>query len=516
LQGASLVALASICERGLLFLANVFSARVSGPENYGTYGLTLQTAGVLASHASLGIGLVATRFAAEYPLGHPQNRAFVRSILHLSFYLAVLSSVLMLALSWPLAYWFFGKPALVRVLQVALLTAPVFVLFEAIRGLLVGQTFYSGLIVLSAIFGVFMVFLLPLSAPKGPRWMLFTHAMCALVALLTVILIIIRRYHLTDLSFRRLPDTAEEHVPLARMLRFGMLQVGSGTAVNLIMIWLMALLVRYAPPEDLISSYIMPIGLVMLEGPAFVLSAGALFVSYFGLREVGYYNAASSLRNLSSLLPGLLLQVSYTLMTDRRSETYGGARRIVLVNTWLTSIFIIPIAGLGIAIMPWLLPFLFGKEFTEGVEPASYLLATAVVHTISQAAVNRLSIISLRTLAAVNLLWVLVAGIVGWFLVQSKGATGVAQSLLLAHCATMIVVPFTLQWLRGTSAWLWIVTGIGLAGALAPLFLSLFVQNHSDLFYWPRLAVVAVSGFLTLVLWLIRNPILDIRSYANS
>lgn len=86
LQGASLVALASICERGLLFLANVLSARVSGPENYGTYGLTLQTAGILASHASLGIGLVATRFAAEYPPGHPQNRLFVQRILQLSFF----------------------------------------------------------------------------------------------------------------------------------------------------------------------------------------------------------------------------------------------------------------------------------------------------------------------------------------------------------------------------------------------------------------------------------------------
>jgi O-antigen/teichoic acid export membrane protein len=282
------------------------------------------------------------------------------------------------------------------------------------------------------------------------------------------------------------------------------------------MIWLMALLVRYAPAEDVISSYIMPIGLVMLEGPAFILSAGALFVPYFGLREVGYYNAASSLRNLSSLLPGLLLQVSYALMTDRRSETYGGARRIVLVNTWLTSIFIIPIAGIGIAIMPWLLPFLFGKEFTEGVEPANYLLATAVVHTISQAAVNRLSIISLRTLAAVNLLWVVVAGTVGWFLVQRQGATGVAQSLLLAHCATMVIVPFTLHWLRGTSPWLWIITGIGLVGALAPLFLSLACPSDSSWDYWPRLCILAVSGLLMLVLWLIRNPILDIRSYANS
>jgi hypothetical protein len=119
-------------------------------------------------------------------------------------------------------------------------------------------------------------------------------------------------------------------------------------------------------------------------------------------------------------------------------------------------------------------------------------------------------------LAAVNLLWVVVAGTVGWFLVQRQGATGVAQSLLLAHCATMVIVPFTLHWLRGTSPWLWIITGIGLVGALAPLFLSLACPSDSSWDYWPRLCILAVSGLLMLVLWLIRNPILDIRSYANS
>jgi O-antigen/teichoic acid export membrane protein len=506
--GASLVALANIVERGFLFLANAISARVTGPENYGTYGLALQTAGILASHASLGIGLVALRYAAEFPPGHPQNRSFVQRILQLSLVLALVSSVLMLALAWPLANWFYSKPGLYRVLQVALLTAPVFVLFEALRGLLLGQSYYRGIVFLSIIFGLLMAAFLPLAAPRGPRWMVGTHAVAAFVALGVVMFLIIHRFRI------KLGERVSTEVPMSRMLRFGILQVGSGTAVSLLMIGMMALLVRYAPPEEVVGAMLTPLSMVQMDGPAMALSAGAGLVSFLGLREVGYFSAASSLRNLIALIPGLLLQVSYGLMTDRRSESYGGAKRIVLVNTWLSAIFIIPTAGVGMAVMPWLLPLFFGRDFAEGVPAASLLLATATAHTVSQAAVNRISIVKLRWLAGLNILWVLVAGACGWFLIPRLGASGVAVSLLIAHCATMLAVPEVLRLLGELHRGLWMITLIGLAGALGPLALIASCPEEAGLWCWQRPAIVGWSGGLALLLWAIRHPILDIRAYA--
>jgi O-antigen/teichoic acid export membrane protein len=500
-QGASLVALANICERGFLFLANVLSARVSGPENYGTYGLAIQTAGVLASQASLGIGLVATRFAAEFPPGHPQNRAFVRRILQLSAGLAVLASALMLLLAWPLAYWFYNKPLLFQVLLVALLSAPAFVLLEAVRGLLLGQLYHRGLLILSLIFGVMMILLLPPAAVKGPRWMVATHALCTTVALMAVIVLIYRKYRLNE------RDEVAEQLPTVRMLRFGILQLGSGTAINLVMIWMLALLVRFAPADDALAAALVPLGGAILHGTALMMTIGAAFTPLLGLREVGYYNAASSIRNLTSMLPGLLLQVTYGLMTDRRGEQYGGVNRILLVNTWLSALFVIPVAGIGIAIMPWLLPFFFGRDFAEGVMPACYLLAVAAVHTVSQAAVNRLSVLRARTLGLVNLLWVVVAFFAAWVLVPRLGATGVAQSLLIAHIVTMLVVPETLRIYRGLPAGLWFLTLLGLVGALAPLVLLQWslAEGLHDLASWPRILMVATSLALTGVLLLSRG-----------
>jgi O-antigen/teichoic acid export membrane protein len=503
-QGASLVALAALCERGLLFLANVLCARMSGPENYGTYGLAIQTAGALASQASLGIGLVATRFAAEFPVGHPQNRAFVRRILQLSAGLAVLASILMLLLAWPLAHWFYNRPLLFQVLLVALLSAPAFVLLEAVRGLLLGQMYHRGLLILSLIFGVLMILLLPPAAIKGPRWMVATHALCCLVALSVVITVLVRKYHLLE------PNEVAEELPLVRMLRFGILQVGSGTAINLVMILMMALLVRSSPAEESLAAAMIPLGGAILNGTALMMTVGLAFSPLFGLREVGYYNAASSIRNLTSLLPGLMLQVTYGLMTDRRGEQYGGVNRILLINTWLAAFYIVPVVGLGIAIMPWLLPFFFGPSFAEGVVPACYLLAVAAVHTVSQASVNRLSVLRARTLGLVNLFWVAVATVSGLLLVPAEGATGVAKSLLIAHASTMLVVPETLRLYRGLPPGLWYLTLLGFTGALLPLVWlqsSLYDGTLYDLTSGSRLLMLASSLLVTILLWFARGMI---------
>jgi len=500
-RGASLVALASLCERGFLFLANVLAARTSGPENYGTYGLAIQTAGFLASQASLGIGLVATRFAAEFPPGHMQNRAFVRRILQLSAGLAIAAGALMLLLAWPLAHWFYSKPYLFQVLLVALFSAPAFVLLEAVRGLLLGQLYHRGMLVLSIVFGVLMVLLLPPAAIKGPRWMVATHALCTTIALATTVILLIRRYHL----LRR--NEVAEQLPMVRMFRFGVLQLGSGTAINLVMLWMLALLVRFAPPEDMLSAAIVPMGGTILHGTALVLTIGVAFSPLLGLREVGYYNAASSIRNLASMLPGLLLQVTYGLMTDRRGEQYGGVNRVLLINTWLSAFFIIPVVGVGMAVMPWLLPFFFGRGFAEGVVPACYLLAVAAVHTVSQAAVNRLSVVRARTLGLVNLLWVGVAMVAGWLLVPREGATGVAQSLLIAHVVTMLVVPETLRPYRGLPAGLRFLTLVGLVGALLPLVLLQWCLSEERLYdptAWPRVLMILSALLLAGVLWACR------------
>lgn len=473
------------------------SARISGADHYGAYCLALQTAGFLASQASLGIGLVATRFASEYPPGHPQNRDFVRRIVHLSSVLAVVSSVLMMAFAWPLAHWFYNQPLFFRVLLITIFTAPVFVMMDAVRGLMLGLSYYRGLVILSTLFGATMLVLMPLAAIRGPRWMVMTHAVCAFVTCITLLAVLQKKYQLSLWSFRA------SNVPILPMLRFGMLQLGTGTAVNLVMIALMALLVRYATREELVATLLLPLGFVFQQGTAWILNMGLSYYPLYGFREVGYYNAASSIRNIAASLPSLLNQTTLGLMTTKRGETFGGVNRVVLINTWMAAFFMIPVMCGGLILIPWLLPLFFGPDFRDGVVPASYLLAVALVHMVSQPGVNRLTVLRPRSVMLAHLAWIVVALSAAWFLVPMLGATGVALTLLLAHTVAALLIPIALKYHEGLPRHLVHLTLLGMMGAVLPLTVLDFERHQ--IMHWSNGVIVLISGLIMLLIWNLRD-----------
>lgn len=493
LQGGTLIALASLVERSFLFIANASSARIAGVENFGTYGLALQAAGFLASQASLGIGMVATRFSSEYPVGHVHNRDFVQKIVQLSLILSLISAVLMMGLAWPMAHWFYNKPLFFRVLLVTVFTAPVFVLLDAARGLMLGLSYYRGLVLLSSIFGVTMLCLMPLAAMRSPRMMVFTHGVCALAACIVIFLVLQRRFHLNLFS------PASREVPVKNMLRFGLLQLGSSAAVNMVMMVLMALLVRYASREELMATALLPMGMVLQQGTVWMMNIGLSYYPMFGFREVGYYSAASSMRNVIAMIPGLLNQTTIGLMTNLRGEQFGGVNRIVVINTWLSAIFMMPVTALALILLPWLLPLVYGKGFIGGVAPASYLLVVGLIHMISQPAVNRLTVVRPRTVIYIQAAWIVVALVAAFLLVPRMGATGVAIALLLAHTASALLVPLGLQWHQSLPRHLLQLTVMGILGGIT--LLSVLDYQHQSIWHWSNGLVLIVASAVLYCLW---------------
>jgi len=499
LKGASLIALATLLERGFLFLANVFSARIAGAEHFGAYGLALQTAGFMASQAGLGIGMVACRFAAEYPVGHALNRDFVHRIIHLSVGLAFLASILMLAFAWPLANWFYNKPVFFRVLVITIFSAPAFVMLDAVRGLLIGVSYYRGMVILSTIFGISMLILMPWAAIRGARWMVLTHAVCSFMTCLSLLILLNHKFHLKLLSF------GSSQVPLWPMLRFGILQVGTGTAVSLVMMTMMAMLVRYASREEMIATALLPLGVIVQQGTVWLVTIGLSYYPIFGFREVGYYNAASSVRNIASILPGMLHQTMISLMTNKRGDEFGGANRVLLINTWMSAFFLIPVTSLGLIFMPWFLPFFFGRGFMEGVMPACFLLAVGLIHMVAQPAVNRLTILSPRAVMIAHVFWIVSALGSAFFLAPMLGATGVALSLLIAHSVAALVVPLMLAWYGNLPEHFLTLTLFSMMGAVVPL---LFVEeHHHPLVCWTNGMILVVMVVLMLLIWSLRGPL---------
>lgn len=486
LQGGVLIGLATLLERGFLFIANFTSARIAGEENLGVYALALQTAGFLASQASLGIGMVATRFSSEFPVGHPHNRDFIQRIIQLSLALALLSSLLMFAIAWPMAHWFYNKPQFYRVLVITVFSAPAFVLLDAVRGLLLGLSFYRGLVILSAVLGLSMLILMPWAATRSPRWMVLAHATSAFIACTTLYLVIRKQFGF------QLFSSASRHVPVWAMLRFGFYQLGTSTAINLVMMTMMAILLRYATPEETLAAALLPLGFVLQQGAVWMMNMGLAHVPLFGFREVGYYSAASSMRNMTTTVPGLLNQLTISLMTRLRGEEFGGVNRIVLINTWLSTIFMIPVTAIVQICLSWLLPLLYGKGFIEGVGPASYLLAVALIHMVSQPAVNRLTVVSQRTLAFVQFAWIVVALLAAYFLVPSMRASGVALALLLAHSTTALLVPLGLHLHATLPRYLIKLTLMGLVSAWLPF--TVFDSHPGTMIHWTHFVILGIAG----------------------
>jgi O-antigen/teichoic acid export membrane protein len=497
-RGGVLIGLATLLERGFQFIANILAARVAGEENLGVYALALQTAGFLASQASLGIGMVATRFSAEYPADHPHNRAFIQRIVQMSLGLALLASLLMFALAWPMANWFYQKPQFFRVLIITIATAPGLVLLDAVRGLLLGLSYHRGLVIMSAVLGLCMFILMPWAATRSPRWMLLAHAASSFITCGVMYLIIRRK-----LGFR-LFATPTHEVPLWRLLRFGVFQLGTSTANSLVMMTLMALLLRYATPEQTMATTVLPVA--YLVPVAFLLPCGFLWMlnlslantPLFGFREVGYYNAASSMRNLTTTLPGLLNQLTLGLMTRLSGEQFGGVNRVVLINTWLSAFFMIPVTAIMHIALAWLVPLLF-KGFHGAIEPASYLLSVALVHMVSQPAVNRLTVVSPRTLGLIQLAWMVVALLAAFFLAPTMRASGVALALLIAHVISAILVPMGLQWNNCLPQHLTKLTMLVVVAAMLPLVV--FEGQPGSLAHWSHFVILGIAGVAFLLVF---------------
>jgi O-antigen/teichoic acid export membrane protein len=484
LQGAVIIGIATILERGFQFIANFTSARIAGEENLGAYSLALQAAGSLASQASLGIGMVATRFSAEYPASHPLNRAFIQRILQLSFGLALFSSILMLVIAWPLANWFYDKPHFYRILILTVVTAPALVMVDAIRGLLLGLSYYRGLVILSSVVGVSMLLLMPWAAGRSPRAMLLAHAVSYSLACITILLVLKRKYSL------RVFDPATAEVPIRAMLRFGLLHLGTSTAVGLVPMVLLAMLLRYSTPPDVLM--IFPYAFLFQFGFGWLILIASLAVPQMGFREVGYYTVASTMRNMITTIPGLLNQLTIGLMTRLRGDEFGGVNRVVLINTWLSFIFMVPVTALFHICLPWLLPLFYGKRFVEAVEPASYLLSVALVHMISQPAVNRLMVVSQRTLVYIQFIWIVVSLGSAYLLIPSMRASGVALSLLIAHIATALLVPLGLKLHNALPLHLTRLTLMGVLSGVLPL---LVIYSHPlSLIHWTHFVILGIAG----------------------
>ncbi|MEK6280452.1 MAG: oligosaccharide flippase family protein [Acidobacteriota bacterium] len=406
-RGGSTLGVAVAIERGCGFLANLFAARAAGPQTFGAYSVVLATAGTIANYAGAGIGSTANRFSGEYPIASQGYRGFLRTIMLVSLGSALLGAGLMLAGAGPFARVLLRNDALVNVLRIAALSAGALILLECCRGLLIGQHKFQALILLSLVSGVGMLLILPAAAHVGAGAMIGGHASVALVAV-AVCAMFSRRLGIVPAIHK----AEEGRGPgVSSILKFGLVQFGAVVGINIASWWLASLVAR----------------------------------SDTSLVQMGMYAVANQFRGLASIMPGLLSQISYPLLTAESWRDYGGPERVLLVNTFLATALVMVFACGATIVLPWILLLLYGASYTSAETPAVIALGTATIHMSSVPAAYRLSIVNLRATGAINMAWAVVVVSFGILFVPAAGATGAAAAFLIAHLFTQCAVLIALR-----------------------------------------------------------------------
>ncbi|HYY58324.1 MAG TPA: oligosaccharide flippase family protein, partial [Pyrinomonadaceae bacterium] len=152
-RGGATLGLAAGIERASGFVANLLAARLAGPHAYGAYSVVLATAGTVAAYAGAGIGATANRFSGQYRREGKGYRGFLRALVLMSLGSALVAVALMLVGAGPLARAVLRNESLTTLLRLAAILAGVMILLECLRGLLVGQQKFQGLLLLSLILG---------------------------------------------------------------------------------------------------------------------------------------------------------------------------------------------------------------------------------------------------------------------------------------------------------------------------------------------------------------------------
>lgn len=401
LYGSATLGIAVGLERVLGFVSGVMAARIAGPQTFGAYSMVLATAGTIAAYAGAGIGTTATRFSGQYKPETPGYRKFILALVVIALSSAIVAAVLMLAGAGPLARWVLRNEGLISFLRIAAASSAAIVLLECCRGLLLGQQKFQALLIVSVVSGLSLMFVLPLAARISAGMMIGGQAVVSLICV-AIVLALARRFGLWPLK-----QKASHAGPGIRpVFTFGLVQFAAFAGVSMASWWMALLVAR----------------------------------SDVTLTQMGLYAIANQFRGLAALAPGLCAQVGYPLLTDESGSEYGGAKRVMLMNSFWASALATVAASLGIIFAPWLLAIVYGKSFSGAEATIVILLATGIVHMSGVPASQRLSIVGLRAIGIINTIWAILTAILGLWLIPKAGATGAALAFLTSHMFSQLMV----------------------------------------------------------------------------
>lgn len=397
IRGTSTLGMGVLIERSCGFLANILAARFGGTQTFGAYALAISTANSVSTYAAGGIGSTAIRFSGEYAIGTPGYTALAQALALVAAVSATLAACTLWLGAIPLAH-LLHKPELVPLLRWAGCSAAAIILLECCRGFFVGQKRLKALLCLSGFAGLGMLFTLPVASLFSPTVMLMNQSLIAIGAVLLCFLFY-RKLQLAS------PHAGSHVVPvrslLLRIWAFSVMQIGGIVSMNIAGWWLTTLIAKGDTT----------------------------------MAQMGFFAVAHQMRNMVALAPSLLIEGSFSEMTEiEGGPTSKSPDQVTAVCTCVSVLVALALAGFGMIVAPWALSLVYGKTYEGAAAAACIALATAVIHMGSGAASSRVSILSIKASAVINTTWAVVVGAAATlFLLHGADAARGAEIYFGAH-----------------------------------------------------------------------------------
>jgi O-antigen/teichoic acid export membrane protein len=402
ISGTSTLGVAVLIERGATFVGNILAARFAGASVFGAYSVGISTANNISTYAAGGIGATATRFSGKYSYSSGSYATFARVLGFVSLVSAAVAASALFFGAGPIAH-ILHKDSLTGLLRWASLSAAGMLILECARGFFVGQRRLAALALLSVLVGIGMVVLLPITAAlKIPAHMVAAHGVVTLSA---VILCLVLAKPLGLLA-----RGGTSPIPFGAMLRevwgFGVIQLSGLLSANLAGWWITALVARGDTT----------------------------------LVQMGFFAIASQLRNLTGIVPALLTEGSYAVMATPDEHNSRVPQRVMALCTFASTAVAFVLASLGIIIVPWALRTMYGPRYAAAGVAAAIGMSVAVLQMGNAPPSARVSVVSIRSVAAINTLWAVMTAFGGTLLMSHwGGAAGAMLVFFVAHIVAALL-----------------------------------------------------------------------------
>lgn len=408
LSGTSALGVGVIIERAFSFLSNILAARLGGASTFGAYSLAISTANNVSTYAAGGIGSTAIRFSGENARGTPGYPTLAKVLALIAGVSCLMAGLILWLGAEPLSR-LLAKPSIIPVLRWAALSAAGILLLECARGFFVGQRRLKAVVLLSATVGIGMVTVMPLASFFGPVSMIVGQSAVAVGA---VVLCLALYKPLELLPPDRIDRPAPFRPLLKRVWSYGVMQLAGLVGLNAAGWWLTSLIAK---------------GDVTMV-------------------QMGFFAVAHQFRNVVALVPSLLVEGSFAEMAKQDHDVENTPDNVMALCTYVSTLICMLVAGAGIVVVPWMLTAIYGKAYAAASAATAIALATSLAHMGTQAAWQRLSVISIKVAGAINTVWAIFVAIASTtFLLHSSTAAKGAAVYLAAHLLQAVLLVWVLK-----------------------------------------------------------------------